>query len=112
MTIMVIMRKTLPDQTGLGRASVADLKARLSEYLRAVQSGTEVIVTDRGRPVARLVPAWVQATDDDRAKELVSRGLAREPRQPLPRGFWKLPRPDDPLGTAVERLLEERAEDR
>jgi len=111
MTIMVMM-KTSSHEPGLGRASVAELKAKLSEYLRAVQAGTEVVVTDRGRPVARLVPAWVQATDDDRARELVSSGLAREPRRPLPRGFWKLPRPEDPAGLAVERLLEERAEER
>jgi prevent-host-death family protein len=37
---------------------IAELKNRLSEHLRAVEKGTvsEVIVTDRGRPVARIVP--------------------------------------------------------
>jgi prevent-host-death family protein len=37
---------------------IAELKDRLSEHLRAVEKGTvsEVIVTDRGRPVARIVP--------------------------------------------------------
>jgi prevent-host-death family protein len=108
---MVIMAK-ISHKFSTARASVADLKARLSEYLRAVQSGTEVVVTDRGRPVARLIPARIGATDDERARDLVSSGLAREPRLPLPRGFWKLPRPDDPRGLAVERLLEERAEER
>jgi prevent-host-death family protein len=112
MTIMVIMPKASSETPRLARASVADLKARLSEYLRAVQAGSEVVVTDRGRPVARLVPARLHATDDERISELVSSGLAREPRRALPRGFWKLPRPDDPAGRAVESLLEERAEER
>ena len=33
-----------------------ELKARLSEYLARVTDGEDVVVTDRGRPVARLVP--------------------------------------------------------
>ena len=35
---------------------VRELKAKLSEYLGRVASGESAVVTDRGRPVARLVP--------------------------------------------------------
>ena len=35
---------------------ISELKARLSEYLNQVKSGTEVLVTDRGKPVARIIP--------------------------------------------------------
>jgi len=35
---------------------VRELKDRLSYYLRAVQQGGSVVVTVRGKPVARLVP--------------------------------------------------------
>jgi prevent-host-death family protein len=35
---------------------VRDLKASLSAYLRRVSEGESVVVTDHGRPVARLVP--------------------------------------------------------
>lgn len=35
---------------------IAELKDRLSEHLRAVEKGAEVIVTDRNRPIARIVP--------------------------------------------------------
>lgn len=35
---------------------VAELKARLSEYLRAVRKGRELTVFDRDQPIARLVP--------------------------------------------------------
>jgi len=35
---------------------VRDLKNRLSEYLRRVQSGESVLVTDRGEVVAELLP--------------------------------------------------------
>ena len=37
---------------------LTELKDRVSAYLRAVEKGTvsEVVVTDRGRPIARIVP--------------------------------------------------------
>ena len=37
---------------------IAELKDRLSEHLRSVERGSvsEVVVTDRGRPIARIVP--------------------------------------------------------
>jgi len=38
------------------RTSSSRLKAKLGQYMRAVRSGKEVVVTDRDEPVARLVP--------------------------------------------------------
>lgn len=35
---------------------IAELKARLSEYLRGVRRGQELTVVDRATPVARIVP--------------------------------------------------------
>ncbi len=35
---------------------IAELKARLSEYLRAVRNGGTVTVLDRDTPIARIVP--------------------------------------------------------
>ena len=35
---------------------IADLKAHLSEHLRAVKKGRSLTVVDRDTPVARLVP--------------------------------------------------------
>jgi prevent-host-death family protein len=35
---------------------IADLKARLSQYLKRVKAGDTLVVTDRERPVARVVP--------------------------------------------------------
>jgi prevent-host-death family protein len=32
------------------------LKDRLSEHLRAVERGAEIEITDRDRPIARLIP--------------------------------------------------------
>jgi prevent-host-death family protein len=48
---------------------IRELKAHLSEYVERARGGTEVVVTDRGRPVARLVPfsgrSAVEAGIDD-----------------------------------------------
>ena len=38
------------------RVGVAELKDQLSKHLRAVEAGAEVEVTDRDRPIARIVP--------------------------------------------------------
>jgi len=35
---------------------IAELKDRLSEHLRAAEGGMEVLVMDRDRPIARIVP--------------------------------------------------------
>jgi prevent-host-death family protein len=38
------------------KAGIAEFKARLSEYLRAVRGGQEVTIVDRNQPVARVLP--------------------------------------------------------
>lgn len=40
--------------------SVRELKNRLSEYLRKVSAGAEIVVTSHGKPVARLVAPRVR----------------------------------------------------
>ena len=39
------------------RVKIAELKSQLSRHLRAVEAGAEIEVTDRNRPIARIVPA-------------------------------------------------------
>lgn len=56
---------------------VRDLKNNLSRYLDRVKDGEEVIVTDRGRPVARL-SAMDHSTD--RLAELIAAGVVRPPK--------------------------------
>lgn len=52
---------------------IRELKAKLSAYLRKVKSGQTVVVTDRGEPVARLVP--VGRAVEERLQDLVDVGL-------------------------------------
>lgn len=41
---------------------IAELKARLSEYLRAVRGGESIAVLDRDTPVAQLIPVRERST--------------------------------------------------
>ncbi len=92
------------------RVSIGALKARLSEYLRQVVAGEAVVVTNRGQPVARLVPVEGDTALEGRAAELVRKGLARRGGGRLDAGFLELARPRDPEGRSLETVLEERAE--
>lgn len=55
---------------------VRELKNRLSHYLGRVESGDEVIVTVRGRAVARLTPI---DRSDQRLDALVADGIVSRP---------------------------------
>lgn len=54
---------------------VRELKNRLSEFLRRVADGERVTVTDRGRPVAVIVPPAERA-EDEKLLSMVREGLA------------------------------------
>ncbi len=94
------------------RASIAELKAKLSEYVARAKAGEDVIITDRGRPVARLVPLTGDAAAEARAAELVRGGLARAPRKRLRADFSRRPRPADPEGFSLDVVRREREESR
>lgn len=47
---------TISDYLEVMNVRVAELKARLSEYLRSVKRGQTVTVMERDTPIARLVP--------------------------------------------------------
>ncbi len=94
------------------RASIAALKAHLSEYVNAAKAGEEVIVTDRNKPVARLGPVKPPIRRDARLMDLVRAGLARPAVRALPQEFWERPRPRDRQARALAALIEERAEGR
>lgn len=57
---------------------VRDLHDRLSEHLERVEQGAELLVTRRGKPIARLSAVG----DDDALQDLVRRGLVALPERP------------------------------
>jgi prevent-host-death family protein len=93
-------------------ASIAELKARLSEFLAVARRGDDVVITDRGRPVARLTGLG-PAAGDGRMAELVRAGTVRPPQRDRPAGSG-VPSPavDDDGGLLLDALLRERDEGR
>lgn len=90
--------------------TVSKLKASLSEYLRLVKAGEEVLVTERGRPIAKLIPSASSKSLPDHLVEMEKQGLVKLGSGKLPKGFWNLPRPKDPKGLVVKAVIKEREE--
>lgn len=57
--------------------AISDLRAHLSEWLERVRAGDELVITDRGSPVARLTGIG-NAT---RFQKLVAAGVISRPQQ-------------------------------
>jgi len=84
------------------QVGVRELKTNLSRYVAEVREGAEVVVTDHGHPVARLVPIQGQA-GMERLAALISSGEVT-PRQA--RGPRSVPRPVRlPGGATVSDLV-------
>ncbi len=90
-------------------AAIAELKASLSRYLAAVKSGEELLVIERGKPIAKLVPLPPSVQPEgDRLRRMEARGLVRVGQGKLPRGLWRAPRPADPKAEVRKALISER----
>lgn len=89
-------------------AGVSDLKIQLSRYLSRVKAGEEIVVTERGRPIARLSPLGAAAPELESLRDLERGGLIRLGSGRLPKSFWKLARARDPEASLREAVAEER----
>jgi len=73
--------------------NIGTLKNRLSSYLRYVRKGEEVVIHDRDKPVARIIPFNAVDVSEEEAY-LVSVGVLKLPETEMDwDAFWKLPRP-------------------
>jgi antitoxin (DNA-binding transcriptional repressor) of toxin-antitoxin stability system len=82
----------------------------LSAYLEQVKNGEELIIKDRNRPVARLVPLTAGGYLDVEEMGLAAAGLIRLPTKSLPDSFWQMPAPRVSLTEAVSAVTSERDE--
>jgi antitoxin (DNA-binding transcriptional repressor) of toxin-antitoxin stability system len=94
--------------------NIAELKMRLSHYLRLVRQGGGLLVRDRNRIVARIEPvtdpASLPAGERRRIAELHAHGVLRRPHHRLTRKWIEAaPRFDVDV---VAALLSEREESR
>jgi prevent-host-death family protein len=66
----------------LRRISLREANQHLSRYVRSVEQGHEVVITRRGRPVARLV-----AVDEERRLNPEQEAALARTRQRMDRGY-------------------------
>jgi prevent-host-death family protein len=88
--------------------SVVELKAKLSEQLRQVKLGHELIVTERGIPVARMLPLDDGERRSTRRLRLTRSGVLKPGRGKLPATLRQPPIGPDEGKAVVDALLAER----
>jgi prevent-host-death family protein len=83
---------------------IREFKEQLSGHIREVKKGSTLVITERGKPVARLMP--VAADLDDKLQQMLDSGMASwNGQKPPSEGFRasvKGPK------TVAELLLEDR----
>jgi antitoxin (DNA-binding transcriptional repressor) of toxin-antitoxin stability system len=94
--------------------NVAELKNRLSHYLRMVRRGEALLVRDRDRVIARIEPAggsdMVPEDDAERLSDLEARGILKRGRGHITPEVWaRRPRTD---ADAIAVLVSERRDGR
>lgn len=61
------------------KVTATQLKTKLGLYMRTVKLGGEVVVTDRGQPIARLLPFRTPASAVESAPVAVARDVDAPP---------------------------------
>ena len=54
---------------------IRELKANISKILKQVKAGKSIVITERGKPVGRIVPA--EQSIEDRLESLAAAGLVQ-----------------------------------
>jgi antitoxin (DNA-binding transcriptional repressor) of toxin-antitoxin stability system len=90
---------------------VSNLKAQLSARIQLVKDGEEVLVCDRNKPIARIVPC--RLTDhSEQEQRLVARGVLRLPLKKRPASvLWPVP-PGNVSDELMEQARQEEREGR
>jgi prevent-host-death family protein len=92
---------------------IAELKAHLSRYLSQAKSGEEVVITERGLPVAKIVPLTRREQGESRRERLARAGLLQLGTGRVRPSLLKPPKGPVSAGKAVlSALLAERDEGR
>lgn len=92
-------------------ASVTEVKNNLSRFLELVKNGEDVLITDRGVPIARIEPVRSdldQTGEHARLSRLERAGLLRRGRPISRRLLLEPPAAVKKRASAVQALIEER----
>lgn len=93
------------------KATISELKNRLSEYLKKVRAGHSVLIFDREQPIARLERVTGEAQGEGRLARLERAGLLRRAKAEAPLKLLRGAVPK-PRRSVTQALLAERQEGR
>ena len=85
---------------------IRELRQHASQYIRLVEEGETIQVTDRGRPVAMITPV---KKDETTLERLYREGVLRPPKIRLKEPFVPLPAFES--GPTLSEILAEMRED-
>jgi prevent-host-death family protein len=92
--------------------NVARLKNQLSHYLREVQKGQEIVIRDRNRPVAKIVPISPRLDFSPDILRLAAEGKVILPKERLDiKAFLAMPKPRVARGKIAAAIRADRDDD-
>ena len=85
---------------------IREAKTHLSKYVKLVKDGKEVILTERGKPVGKIVPiARRELSLENRVRMLEDAGMLEPEKQAI-----KIPPPIPVSGYNVQQILQDDRE--
>ncbi len=93
------------------RMGLREANQSFSKAMKAVKEGKEVVLTERGRPIAVIKPLEQREDPQTIIRRLETEGLLRPARQrgPMPKPSWKAVRvKGKPMSQTIREQREER----
>ena len=93
------------------RMGLREANQRFSKAIKAVKAGKEVVLTERGKPIAVIKPLELEETLEAKIRRLETEGLLRPAlkRGPMPTPSWK---PIRIRGTSMSQTISEERDER
>ncbi len=93
------------------RLGLREANQQFSKAMKAVKAGQEVILTERGKPIAVIKPLQQEETLDAMIRRLEAEGILRPAlkRGPMPRPTWK---PIRVKGKPMSQTISEERDER
>ena len=93
------------------KATISQLKNRLSAYLKKVRAGHSILILDRDQPIARIERVAPEERPEDRLARLERSGQLQRSKATVSVEALRAPVPR-PGRSVVDALMEERREGR
>lgn len=93
------------------KLGLREANQRFSKAIKAVRAGKEVVLTERGHPIAVIKPIKAEDTEESALKAMAEEGLITLPSRkgPMPAPRW---RPVKVKGKPLSQTIIEDREDR